>query len=692
MKTFNCDECSKKYNKKQKLLQHMEKEHNTKYEKTASYECGQCNKKFTQSRNLIQHLKTVHGCQTYTKCKQCTQIYGNTSSCARHEENAHGTHTEAPEKAKSKIEQQKAKHEIDKFFQSFRLKANNQIDVFSFVTEHMEDLKSFVRNKIAELGPLKIQLSVFVQMLKPTDDTKVGCHANTKSKVLTTELSDDEIFEMVDQMNNSIQIFSTGGSGFIVQKIDHLDININKFKPIRGSSYIATPSALIGNHFLLNIRNNDNKCFAYSVLAAMFPEKEHKQRQNKYKPNLHKLNLDNIEFPMPLMDVPKFEKQNNIGINVFGFEKNKILPLYLSKIKTQKIIPLLLLTDGLTSHYCLITNFHAFMARQFGKRNHNRYKYCERCLHGFWNSTALEKHLDLCGEHKAVHITMPTEDSTNEFTNWHKTFSVPLVIYADTEAVSLKHDTCRQNPENSYTLNKETQNPCAIGFCAVDKAGEKGYYSFEGEKCIEEFFQWLRENAKSISERKQKHRRLIISDEERMRMIDQGTRCVICQRSLNDEKVIHHDHFTGEIYGVAHNSCNMKLRTQTFTPIFFHNLSEYDAHHLLKYIEIRSEGKLTVIPCNSETYISFSFFVPVGKTKDEKLLYEEFRFLDSFRFLSGSLETLVKTLETKDYIQLSKHFPKHVDILQKKGIFHIRFSIALRNSLKSRCLIMVISG
>ena len=142
---------------------------------------------------------------------------------------------------------------------------------------------------------------------------------------------------------------------------------------------------------------------------------------------------------------------------------------------------------------------------------------------------------------------MPTEDSKIEFTNLHKTFSVPLVIYADTEAVSFKHDTCRQNPENSYTLIKETQSPCAMGFCAVDKAGGSDYYSFEGEKCIEEFFQWLRETAKSISERKQKHRQLILSDEERMRMIDQGKRCVFCKKILNNEKAIYHDHFTGEI-------------------------------------------------------------------------------------------------------------------------------------------------
>ena len=248
-----------------------------------------------------------------------------------------------------------------------------------------------------------------------------------------------------------------------------------------------------------------------------------------------------------------------------------------------------------------------------------------------------------------------------------------LSYYADTEAVSLRHDTCRQNLDTSYTLNKETQIPCAIGIFAVDEKGGNDYYGFEGEKCFKEFLRWPRANAKSNSERKQKHRRLIITDKEQMRMIDQGTRCFICQKSLNNEKVIHHDHFTGEIYGVANNICNLKLRTQTFTPIFFHNLSNYDAHHLLKYIKIHSEEKVRVILCNSETHISFSFFVPVGKIKDDKLLNEEFRFLNSYRFLSGSLDTLVTTLETKDYCQLSKHFAKHVDILQKKGVFPYSF-------------------
>ena len=107
-------------------------------------------------------------------------------------------------KLKARLSNRRPNMRSERFLESFSLQPDKQIDVFKFVTEHLEDLKLFVSNKIAELGPLKVQLSVFVQMLKPTDDTKVDCHANTKSKTCTTEPSDDEKFEMIDLMNNSI--------------------------------------------------------------------------------------------------------------------------------------------------------------------------------------------------------------------------------------------------------------------------------------------------------------------------------------------------------------------------------------------------------------------------------------------------------------------------------------------------------
>ena len=92
----------------------------------------------------------------------------------------------------------------------------------------------FLRKKVIEKGPLKIQLSVSVQMVKPIDDTEVSFRANKKCKKFTTDITEDETFDFIDQMSNAIKIFSRCGSGFVVQKNNHLDIKIKKFKPIRG--------------------------------------------------------------------------------------------------------------------------------------------------------------------------------------------------------------------------------------------------------------------------------------------------------------------------------------------------------------------------------------------------------------------------------------------------------------------------
>ena len=89
------------------------------------------------------------------------------------------------------------------------------------------------------------------------------------------------------------------------------------------------------------------------------------------------------------------------------------------------------------------------MTRQFSGKEHQRYKFCELCVHGFHDTILLEKHLNLCAEHEVVNNNMPKKNSTIEFKNWHKKFSVSLVIYADTEAVSFKYHTCRQNPDTS---------------------------------------------------------------------------------------------------------------------------------------------------------------------------------------------------------------------------------------------------
>ena len=74
-------------------------------------------------------------------------------------------------------------------------------------------------------------------------------------------------------------------------------------------------------------------------------------------------NLDykGIEFPVSKKDFGKFEKKNNICINVFCCENGLIYPDHISDKKIKNCIDLLLLTDGNKSRYVYIKDFNIFM-------------------------------------------------------------------------------------------------------------------------------------------------------------------------------------------------------------------------------------------------------------------------------------------------------------------------------------------
>ena len=58
---------------------------------------------------------------------------------------------------------------------------------------------------------------------------------------------------------------------------------------------------------------------------------------------------------MALSDIPKFERDYHLKINVYALEKRKNFPVYLSKYTgVARRIHLLLLSDENSWHYCLI--------------------------------------------------------------------------------------------------------------------------------------------------------------------------------------------------------------------------------------------------------------------------------------------------------------------------------------------------
>ena len=95
-------------------------------------------------------------------------------------------------------------------------------------------------------------------------------------------------------------------------------MNIAKYEPLKGSSYIPLPEALVNTKAIINVQNDDDRYLEWALKSALYPAKNNVSNKYSYIkcPNL---NMDGIDFPTPISQIPKVEKHNNLAINVYGY-------------------------------------------------------------------------------------------------------------------------------------------------------------------------------------------------------------------------------------------------------------------------------------------------------------------------------------------------------------------------------------
>ena len=106
------------------------------------------------------------------------------------------------------------------------------------------------------------------------------------------------------------------------------------------------------------------------------------------------------------------------------------------------------------------------------------------------------------------------------------------------------------------------------------------------------------------------------------------------KKNIESDKVRDYCYLTGKYRGPAHSKCNINVTQgqSNFIPIVFHNFSNYDCHSFFKKLVDKNKDNVNfdIIPNTNEEYISVT--------------YGCIRFIDSYRFLSSGLDSLVKTL------------------------------------------------
>ena len=572
---------------------------------------------------------------------------------------------------------------LRRFTTQYVIKGKYGYDPQSF----MRDARGVVINLLRKNRKIKVKLILRCNMEKISLSTgyvimhKTSFHSKAEVNLEGTDV-DDLYDAMTDRVLESMATFQMRGSNWTFKSIICLEIHTVAYEPLKGNCYIPLPLKLVQKKAIINMKNEDNKCFTWSVLRALNPVGSNAERIDKdLKKKEDSLNMTAIEYPVSVKAIDTFERQNpTISINVFGHEEY-VYPLRVSKYEDREAVNLLLIFDEERKHYCLIKNMSRLLTAQTSKRNGAQY-YCIRCLNPFHSQESLDKHLEYCNTNEAVKIEI--EGTTLSFKNYNRSMRVPFIVYADFESFIKPIDTCGPNPKNSYTKQYQKHTPSS--FCYYIKCFDDEVYSqnpvtytasTENEDVAQIFVNMLEENVKNIYKRFDKPKKMIFGAKEREEF-DMATECWICHGELGGDRVRDHCHLTGKYIGAAHNTCNLQYRKPKFIPVVFHNLSGYDSHLFIKNLGV-TEGNINCIPNNEEKYISFSKDIVVGEytNKNGKVVdvKQQLRFVDSFKFMASSLDKLVENLDKNCCVNTGKFYKgKQLSLLMRKGIYPYEYA------------------
>ena len=363
--------------------------------------------------------------------------------------------------------------QIDKalkgYTKSFEISIKNNKDPLIQMQNTRKAIEQRLMTLLNEMKGLKYVETLKVTFNKMSDGEIVikNGYFNSKVQTIINHTEINEALQMSKQnILNQISQWISEGSGWTIKSVDSNYLNIIKYKPMKGSSYIQLPSELRNSaKGLINMKNEDNECFRWCHIRHLNPQEKYPQRIKKVdKPYVGKLDYSGVEFPVNVKHYNKIEKQNSINISVFGYEDKQPYPIYVSKEKYKDHMELLLITENENKHYVLIKDFNKFMYNQ--TKHEHRKHFCMCCLQCFSSERVLSNHKDICIQVNGTQaIKMPQKDNNIlKFNNFHKQQPVPFVIYADFEAITEKIHGCRQNNESSYTEAYQRHKDCGYGY------------------------------------------------------------------------------------------------------------------------------------------------------------------------------------------------------------------------------------
>lgn len=433
---------------------------------TQNFQCLPCNKSFKTIQAYKSHLKSqMH----LSKEKKKVQKFDINSAIKEYNANI----TKVPKNVSFKFKHIEYEWEYN----------DNQDD------EIMKEMENILNNYYKLYKSFKFYLSYEVLYFKNTLDGNLDklkmCHVSNVQVLTNVNDIKDKLNDNIDDLGVKIYETELRDSNWSLLQITKVNLYLIKYKDATGGTYIQLP---FKSSYIINIKNKDNRCFLWCVIAYLHPANDHVDRLKNYNKEeyINELNLNDIEFPVDYNTIKKFNNQNNeiIEVNVFNIDVNgetsikRISPIFISHHNPKGCN--LLYYEG---HYVLCKDISVFLNKT---EKHKSYP-CLNCLTSYSTQNALNNHLIECKNYDSSKVTF-SKDEYLSFNKYHYKNKVPFTIYADFESWNKVLNNEVSNTSTEVKIYE--QLPMCYGMYIhsnYPNLFKSEYYKYFGEDCLKVF-------------------------------------------------------------------------------------------------------------------------------------------------------------------------------------------------------------
>ena len=187
--------------------------------------------------------------------------------------------------------EKEAKEEHDRIFTPTREASafknyTNQYVIYNTIKykplEFLEHAKPPIINIFNSNRNIKTALYLFVLMSQSEEMKEFAFHSKGLKLVLEGTDENEIYDEMVDEIEEEMQkARDAEGSGWRFEEVIKLVLHTTRWNPINAGSYIDLPEPLKNTKAIINMQNEDEECFKWSVLRALNPNDTNPQRIDK---------------------------------------------------------------------------------------------------------------------------------------------------------------------------------------------------------------------------------------------------------------------------------------------------------------------------------------------------------------------------------------------------------------------------